>query len=427
MDPVHASLFARARAVMPGGVSSPVRAFRSVGGTPRYIRSATGAELIGEGGERWVDFCLAWGPLILGHAHPEVVEAVVRAAQDGLAFGTVTRAEIELAEKILAGYPHHGRVRLVSSGTEAVMTALRIARAATGRPRILKFSGCYHGHADAMLVKGGSGLVSFGIGDSAGVAPNTAADTLVAPLDDEAAVDAAFAEHGDQIAAVIVEAVPANNGLLLQRDAWLRHLREVSQKHGALLIFDEVITGFRFHYGGYDRICGVTPDLTTLGKIVGGGLPVAAVVGSAALLDLLAPLGPAYQAGTMGGNPVAVAAGITTLDVLARGEVYAHLERLGACFDRLPKTFTWVRQGPIVWPWLGTTAPPTTDAGIDPAVKPAFGRLHEAWLEGGVYFPPSAYEVGFLSAAHTEAHLERLVRVAEAWRQGELDGAGASR
>ena len=412
MSDVHESLFQRAQGVLPGGVSSPVRAFRSVGGVPRYVRAASGATLIGEEGERWTDFCLAWGPLILGHAHPEVVEAVQRAAADGLAFGTVTRGEIELGERILAGYPHHERVRLLTSGTEAVMTALRLARAATGRPRVLKFAGCYHGHADAMLVRGGSGLVSFGIGDSAGVAPATAADTVVAPLDDEAAVDAAFAEHGAALAAVIVEAVPANNGLLLQRDAWLRHLREVSRAHGTLLIFDEVITGFRFHYGGYDRLCGVTPDLTTLGKIVGGGLPLAAVAGPAAILDLLAPVGPAYQAGTMGGNPVAVAAGRATLDVLARGEVYAHLDALGRAFDALPSRTRWVRKGPIVWPWLGGGAPPTTDAGIDPSVKPAFGALHRAWLEAGIYFPPSAYEVGFLCGAHREEDLRRLVAVA---------------
>ncbi len=415
MNPIHAALFERAQGVMPGGVSSPVRAFRSVGGTPRYVRSAAGADLHGEGGEHWIDFCLAWGPMILGHAHPEVVEAVTRAVRDGLAFGTVTRAEIELAERILAGYPHHSRVRLVSSGTEAVMTALRIARAATGRARVLKFSGCYHGHYDAMLVKGGSGLVSLGIGDSAGVAPGTASDTIVVPLDDEEAVNAAFAAYGGEIAAIIVEPVPANNGLLLQRDGWLRHLRRVSERHGTLLIFDEVITGFRFHYGGYDGQCAVMPDLTTLGKIVGGGLPVAAVVGRAELLDELAPVGAAYQAGTMGGNPVAVAAGIATLDVLARGDVYSHLEFLGAHFDRLPKKLTWLRQGSILWPWLGRGAPPTTDSGIDPLVKPAFGRLHATWLERGVYFPPSAYEVGFLSAAHRPAHLDQLVSVAEAW------------
>jgi glutamate-1-semialdehyde 2,1-aminomutase len=409
---IHDELFARARRVAPGGVNSPVRAFRSVGGVPRFIRRGEGAHLYGEGDERWVDFCMAWGPNILGHAHPVVVEAVRRAAVDGLAFGTVTRGEVELAERILAAFPGRDRVRLVCSGTEAVMTALRVARAATGRPRILKFAGCYHGHADSMLVRGGSGLVTFGQGDSAGVCPSVSADTLVAPLDSEEAVDAAFAAHGDEIAAVIVEAVPANNGLLVQRDAWLRHVRDRCTAHGALLIFDEVITGFRFGFHGYERVCGVTPDLTTLGKIVGGGLPLAAVVGPASHMDMLAPAGPAYQAGTMAGNPIAVAAGSATLDVLP--SVYGWLDALGRHFDGLPGRDRWVRHGPIVWPWLADGDPPRADGQIPGTVRPVFARMHARWLEAGVYFPPSAFEVGFLSAAHTLEDLDLLVTVANA-------------
>lgn len=412
---VHDELYARACRVLPAGVNSPVRAFRSVGGTPRYVARGEGAILHGEAGERWVDFCLAWGPLILGHAHPEVVEAVVRAARDGLAFGTVTRGEIELAERILQGYPFFDRARLVVSGTEAVLTALRVARGVTGRPLLVKFGGCYHGHVDAMLVKAGSGLVSFGIGDSAGVPPGVAADTLVLPLDDEGALTEAFARHGDRIAAVIVEPLPANNGLLPQRPEWHRHLRALCSAHGALLIHDEVINGFRFGYHGYGRLVDVEPDLVTLGKIVGGGLPVAAVVGRAATLDRLAPAGPVYQAGTMAGNPVAVAAGNATLAVLARGEVYAHLDALGRHFDAraAASSRAWVRQGPILWPWLGDGAPPRTDDAIPAVVRDRYRPLFDAWLAAGIYFPPSAFEVGFLCAAHTPAHLDRLLEVAD--------------
>lgn len=407
---VHEELYTRACRVAPAGVNSPVRAFRSVGGTPRFVARAEGAILVGEGGERWIDFCLAWGPLILGHAHPEVVEAVVRAARDGLAFGTVTRGEIALAERILEGYPAFERARLVVSGTEAVLTALRIARGASGRPLVLKFGGCYHGHVDAMLVKAGSGLVSFGIGDSAGVPPGTAGDTIVAPLDDEDALERVYAEHGDQLAAAIVEPVPANNGLLPQRPAWHQRLRALCDHHGVVLIHDEVITGFRFGYHGYGVRVDVQPDLVTLGKIVGGGLPVAAVVGRADLLDLLAPAGAVYQAGTMAGNPVAVAAGLATLEVLRRGEVYRHLDALGHHFDERAARATtpWVRVGPVIWPWLGEGEPPRTDSAIPAAVRERFKPRFEAWLGNGVYFPPSAFEVGFLCGAHTFADVDRL-------------------
>ena len=410
----HQELFARARTVLPGGVSSPVRAFKSVGGHPRYIVRGEGATLVGVEGERWTDFCLAWGPLILGHAHPRVVEAVERAARDGLAFGTTHPGEVELGERILRGFPGRDRVRLVVTGTEAVLTALRIARGATGRAKILKFGGCYHGHVDSLLVKAGSGLVTLGVGDSAGVSPGVAADTIVVPLDDEAAIDDAFARYGDDIAGAIVEPLPANNGLLPQRADWLRHLRAACTKHGALLILDEVITGFRFGYHGYERLVDVPADLTTLGKIVGGGLPVAAIVGRAEHMDLLAPEGPVYQAGTMAGNPVAVAAGNATLEILEEGDVYRHLVTLGRHLDtKVTRHVRWLREGPIVWPWLAATEPPRTDSAIPSHVRAPFAKLHAAWLEEGIYFPPSAFEVGFLCGAHTTAHLDHLVEVAE--------------
>ena len=303
-------LFSRARQLMPGGVSSPVRAFGSVGGTPRYMSKGEGAYLWDEDGRKYTDFCMAWGPMILGHAFPSVIDAVTRAAKDGLAFGTVHRNEPALAELVLTAFAPADRVRFVVSGTEAVMTAIRLARAHTSRKLLLKFSGCYHGHADSMLVKAGSGIVTLGLAESEGV--TVAADTLVAPLGDLEALEQVFKEHGSKLAAALIEPLPANNGLLIQTPKFLKRLRELTSEHGVTLIFDEVINGFRFGFHGYAKVVGVQPDLTTLGKIIGGGLPVGAVVGPAAILDRLAPLGKTYQAGTMAGNPVALAAGIAT-------------------------------------------------------------------------------------------------------------------
>ena len=413
-----AALYARAEALIPAGVSSPVRAFRKVGGTPVFFKEARGAHVVDEDGNRYLDFCMAWGPLILGHAHPKVVEAVQRAAADGLAFGTAHRHEGELAERVLAAYPYAKSVRFVVSGTEAVATAVRIARASNGRRRILKFDGCYHGHVDSLMVKAGSGVVTQGLADSAGVPAQVAADTLVIPLGDPAALEQAFREHGKDLAAAIIEPVPANNGLLLQTREYLQKLRELTRANGTVLIFDEVITGFRFGYHGYDKVVGIEPDLTTLGKIVGGGMPVAAVLGRGELLSQLAPLGPVYQAGTMAGNPVCLAAGVATLTELAEGGAYRHIEMLGKYLDdaysrhELKKVAQLPRIGPIVWPYFDLAAKlPVAAAAISANAVSAYHGRYRSWLAEGVYLPPSAYEVCFLSAAHSTADIDTLLAV----------------
>jgi len=413
-----AALFARAEKLIPAGVSSPVRAFRKVGGTPVFFREAKGAFAVDEDGNRYLDLCMAWGPLILGHAHPKVVEAVQRAAANGLAFGTAHRLEGELAERVLSAYPYAQLVRFVVSGTEAVATAVRIARASNGRRRLLKFDGCYHGHVDQLMVKAGSGVITQGLADSAGVPASVAADTLVIPLGDIAALERAFAEAGKELAAAIVEPVPANNGLLMQSRDYLRRLRELTREHGVVLIFDEVITGFRFGFHGYDKLVGIEPDLTTLGKIVGGGMPVAAVLGRRELLGQLAPLGPVYQAGTMAGNPVCLAAGVATLTELAEGGTYQHLETLGKYLDSayarhaLKAQAQLPRIGPIVWPYFDPRgALPVAASSISGAAIEEYHRRYRGWLAHGVYLPPSAYEVCFLSAAHTTADVDKLLDV----------------
>lgn len=412
--PASEALTRRARAALPGGVSSPVRAFFKVGGAPIYLCRGQGACVEDEDGNAYLDFCLGWGALILGHARPEVVEAVRRAAGLGLCFGAAHRDEVELAGLALSAYPWAERLRFTVSGTEAVMTALRLARAATGRTKILKFRGCYHGHADGVLVGAGSGLVTQGLAESAGVPDGVTGDTLVAPLGDLEAVDLAFKLYGEQIAAVILEPVPANNGLLIQDRAWHHALAQRARQAGALLLYDEVITGFRFGFQGYGARLGIEPDLVTLGKILGGGLPVAAVLGRARLLDQLAPLGAVYQAGTMAANPVALAAGLATLRVLEGGEVYRHLEALGRALDAGAEACAARggprihREGPMFWPLFSEVRP--REAAQIPA--PAAARYHAAyggWLERGLYLPPSAYEVGFLSAAHRLDDVDRLL------------------
>ena len=408
-------LFSRAKALMPGGVSSPVRAFGSVGGTPRYMARGEGAYLWDEDGRKYTDFCMAWGPNILGHAFPSVIEAVTRAAKDGLAFGTVHRNEPALAELVLEAFAPADRVRFVVSGTEAVMTAIRLARAHTSRKLLLKFSGCYHGHADSMLVKAGSGVVTLGLAESEGVTVTVAHDTLVAPLGDLEALEQVFKEHGANLAAALIEPLPANNGLLIQTPQFLTRLRELTQAYGVVLVFDEVINGFRFGFHGYGKKVGVQADLTTLGKIIGGGLPVGAVVGRAEILDRLAPLGKTYQAGTMAGNPVALAAGIATLAELRTGAPYRHLEALGAVMDsaiaeKKGRAFRMVRVGSLFWPYYSLTgAIPIQAEKIAPEAVAGFKSRYGGWLDAGFYLPPSAYEVGFLSAAHSPNDVERLI------------------
>ena len=336
-------LFARAQRVIPGGVNSPVRAFKAVGGTPLFIARAQGARVWDADGHAYLDYVGSWGPMILGHAHPAVLEAVTRAARDGTSYGAPCAAEVELAERVTRLVPSIEKVRFVSSGTEATMSALRLARGFTGRRKILKFEGCYHGHADALLVAAGSGVATLGIPGSPGVPEGTVADTVVAPYNDTAAAERVFAEHGADLAAVIVEPVAGNMGCVPPRDGYLPALRDLTRSHGALLVFDEVITGFRLGLGGAQGVYGIEPDLTCLGKVVGGGLPVGAYGGRADIMDRVAPSGPVYQAGTLSGNPLAMAAGAATLDVLERPGSYPRLEALDrtgsptACGARRPR------------------------------------------------------------------------------------------
>ncbi len=422
MDPlnreaVNRELLERARAAMPGGVSSPVRAFHAVGGEPRVIARGSGAEIVDVEGRSYVDLVGSWGPLVLGNAHPAVVEAVQRAVHEGQSFGATCEAEIELAERALARFPMMEKLRFVSSGTEAVMSAVRLARGATGRKRIVKFAGCYHGHADGLLVEAGSGLATFGRPSSAGVPEEIARLTDVLPLDDERALARLFEERGHEIAAVLIEPLPANAGLLIQRRSFLVLLRELCTRFGALLVFDEVISGFRVAPGGMTELLGLAPDLLTLGKILGGGFPVGAYLGPADLMEVLAPNGPVYQAGTLSGNPMAMAAGLATLRELERPGTYERLESLGARLERAwsealsengsAVTGTVVRQGSILWLCLQSGRPPRAPHRIERGVAERFAKIHPAMLEEGVWMPPSAYEVIFLSMAHREEHLER--------------------
>ena len=410
-------LHARAVRVMPGGVNSPVRAFGSVGGTPVFFESASGASFRDPDGNGYVDFCMSWGPLILGHSHPAVVEAVRQAAGRGLSYGACHAAEADLAERILAGFPGMDMVRMTSSGTEAVMTALRIARAATGRDAILKFEGGYHGHSDALLVKAGSGLATFGTSSSLGVPAGFSGETIVAPFDDEGVLEDVFARHGDRIACAIVEPLPANNGLLVQRREWLARLRDLTRRSGSLLVLDEVISGFRLRYGGYGGLAGVDADLVTLGKIIGGGMPVGAVIGPRVPMEMLSPVGGVYQAGTLSGNPVAMAAGIATLDALRDGGAYERLERLGRAFDEAvaghaAQARPWlraVRVGSIAWFHLADAPIPRRADAISGEAVERFNAAHAGLLERGIYVPPSAYEVMFMALPHTEDQVRDMV------------------
>jgi glutamate-1-semialdehyde 2,1-aminomutase len=407
---------ARAERVMPGGVSSPVRAFRAVGGTPPVIRRGAGAEIVDVDGNRYIDFVGSWGPLILGHAHPDVVAAITDTASRGTTFGAPGEREIELAERIVAAYPGIEQVRFVSSGTEAVMSAIRLARGATHRDKIVKFAGCYHGHADHLLVAAGSGLVTFGRPSSAGVPAAFAAETIVLPLDDEAQLTDVLRREGDKIAAVIIEPIPANNGLLLQRPAFLATLRRETERAGVVLIFDEVISGFRVARGGAAEYYGIVPDLATFGKIIGGGLPVGAFAGPRQLMEHLAPDGAVYQAGTLSGNALAMSAGLATLDVLEHGTAWPRLEQLGATLASLlePVIADWespatlVRLGSLFWLSLQAGDPPRSAAAIDPGAATRYRTIFHSLLDQGIAMAPSAFEVGFLSLAHEHHHLEQL-------------------
>lgn len=410
-----ASWLDRARAAMPGGVNSPVRAFKAVGGDPLIARRAEGPWIETADGRRYVDLCMSFGPLILGHAHPETVLAIAEAASRGTSFAVTTEAEIELAETLRDAIPSVEKVRLVNSGTEACMTAVRLARAATGRHKILKFSGGYHGHADGMLVRAGSGAAGLAEATSAGVPSAIAAETLVARFNRLDDVRAVVAAHGPDLAGMLLEPVPANVGLLMPDPAFLVGVRDIAASCGAVLVWDEVITGFRFMFGSYQTFSGldVRPDLVCLGKIIGGGLPVGAVGGRAELMDQLAPLGPVYQAGTLSGNPVAVAAGLATLRVLQRAPPYAELDqrareyagRIRAAAAAVGVVAQISQLGSLFSVFFYDRAP-TSFEEIPLSQAADFRAMFHALLARGVYLPPSAYEVAFLSAAHTDAVLE---------------------
>ena len=417
-------LFERAQRVIPGGVNSPVRAFRAVGGTPRFIARAQGPYFWDANGQRYIDYIGSWGPMILGHGHPAVLEAVQKAARDGFSFGAPTEREIELAEEILAHLPSMEMLRLVSSGTEASMSALRLARGATGRSKILKFEGCYHGHADALLVKAGSGLATFGNPTSAGVPPEVVQHTLVLPYNDVAQLEQAFTAHGKELACVILEPIAGNMNFVRASIPFMRRCRELCTQYGALLIIDEVMTGFRVALGGaqslYARqIPGFKPDLTVLGKVIGGGMPLAAFGGPRAVMEQLAPLGPVYQAGTLSGNPVATACGLATLREIARPGFYEALAaRTRALTDGLAGAaqaagvdFCADSEGGMfgffLLPRLPQNYPEvlTTDGA-------RFNRLFHGLLDGGVYIAPALYEAGFVSAAHSAQDVADTVALA---------------
>ncbi|HEX6996979.1 MAG TPA: glutamate-1-semialdehyde 2,1-aminomutase [Gammaproteobacteria bacterium] len=408
--------FTRARKVLPGGVSSPVRAFRAVGGSPLVIRSAFGATVVDVDGREYLDFVGSWGPLILGHAHPKIIAAVEAACRRGTSYGAPCTQEIELAEEVVTSYPGIEQVRFVSSGTEAVMSAVRLARGATGRDLVVKFAGCYHGHVDYLLVSAGSGLATFGNPSSAGVPLSFAELTRVLPLDDVAAARALFAAEGDRIAAVVIEPVPANNGLLLQREEFLAALRELCDASGALLIFDEVITGFRLGAGGAAAHYGITPDLATFGKVIGGGMPVGAFAGTRDVMERLAPEGDVYQAGTLSGNPVAMTAGLTTLRILQKEDGWRRLEALGEYLEdalgpvlaESPVPARLCRIGSIFWIAWHANLPPRSAAALDARAEKLYAAVFNSLLEQGIALAPSAFEVAFLSLAHTRGDIDRL-------------------
>jgi glutamate-1-semialdehyde 2,1-aminomutase len=417
--PISSQLFERAKQVIPGGVNSPVRAFRGVGGTPLFIKSARGCYLYDADGREYIDYIGSWGPMILGHAHPDIIAVIQDAATRGTSYGAPTELEIELAEEVIAAFPSIEKLRLTSSGTEATMSALRVARGYTGRAKIVKFEGCYHGHGDSLLVKAGSGVATLGLPDSPGVLPEVAQNTITVPFNDVAALEHVFAEVGSEIAAVIIEPVVGNMGCVPPREGYLQAVRAITTRHGAVLIFDEVMTGFRVARGGAQELYGIDPDMTTLGKIIGGGLPVGAFGGKRAIMDCVAPVGPVYQAGTLSGNPLAVTAGLTQLRLLKNPAVYEHLERatkrlvegfaeaaaeagIATVSNRVGSMCTMFFTSEEVVDW-------TTAAKSD---REAFGRFFHAMLEEGVYLAPSQFEAAFVSFAHNDEIIERTIAAA---------------
>ena len=412
-------LFKAALEIIPGGVDSPVRAFGAVGGSPRFIEHGEGAHIVDVDGNRYIDYVLSWGPLILGHAHPEVVKAVREAAGRGMSYGAPSELELDLARLIRDSMPSIEMLRFVNSGTEGTMTALRLARAYTGKDKIIKFAGCYHGHADLLLVKAGSGVATLGLPDSPGVPPGVAQDTLVARFNDLDSVRRIFEAHADRVAAVIVEPVAGNMGVVPPMSGFLEGLREITRREGALLVFDEVLTGFRVHLGGAQALYDVRPDLTTLGKVIGGGLPVGAYGGRREIMKMVAPAGPVYQAGTLSGNPLAMTAGIVTLRNLRQGGLWDEIERRTAALsdglieagqtsgvrvhcNRVGTMFTLFFSEVPVRDWETASSCNTE----------RFAAYFRSMLEAGVYLAPSQFETGFLSAAHTDADIEATLEAA---------------
>ena len=407
-------LFAEALKVIPGGVNSPVRAFRAVGGQPFFVNRAAGARVWTVDGDELIDYVGTWGPAILGHAHPKIITAIKAAADHGTSFGIPNPFEVTMAQLITRVVPSVQKVRMCNSGTEACMSAIRLARGFTGRDTIVKFDGCYHGHGDSLLVKAGSGALTLGNPDSAGVPADFAKHTLVLPFNDPEALKAAFAAQGKSIACVILELVPANAGLYLPKPGYLELLRKLTSEHGAVLIADEVMTGFRLGIGGAQSVFGITPDLSTFGKIIGGGLPVGAFGGRADIMDCLAPLGPVYQAGTLSGNPLAMAAGIAALDELQSGNGYARLEQLGALLEKGMKDAAKAAGVPVQFQRIGsmfcgyfTSEPVHNLADAMKSDRERFKKFFHGMLAEGIYLAPSQFEAGFISTAHSEADIQR--------------------
>lgn len=412
-------LFAQALKVIPGGVNSPVRAFRAVGLEPLFVSKARGSKVYDADGRDYIDYVSSWGPMILGHAHPYVRKAMARALSNGWSYGAATELEVRLAQRISKAIPSMELIRMVSSGTEAAMSALRLARGFTGRDKMIKFEGCYHGHGDSFLVKAGSGAITFGVSDSAGVPESLAANTLVAPYNDLQAVQILFDQNPSQIACVIVEPVAGNMGVVLPREGFLKGLKEVCRQNGALLIFDEVITGFRLTYGGVQKIFRLTPDLTCLGKVIGGGMPVGAYGGRREIMEKIAPLGPVYQAGTLSGNPLAMTAGLATLEVLSQKDIYKKLDQateelckslenlfsqkgVPARINRAASMFTLFFTGDEVFDY---TSAKKSDTG-------QYAKYFQKMLQAGVWLPPSQFEACFTSLAHTPKDRERTLQAA---------------